>query len=63
MPFYTLQNFLVFLNDQDLNFQNLDTFLEEGRNSLMESRVLNKTLIELVHNLIQLQERGLSKKR
>jgi hypothetical protein len=61
MTRYTLQNFWILLNEQNLNFQTLDELLEKERSVLMESQVLNRALIELVLDLIQQQEQAFQK--
>jgi hypothetical protein len=56
-----LQNFLVFLNNQKRNSEDLETFFEKSYGSLAELRSVNRTLTKLCHDLIE-QEQALQKK-
>jgi hypothetical protein len=56
-----LQNFLVFLNNQKRNGEDLETFFEKSYGSLGESQSVNRTLTKLCHDLIE-QEQAFQKK-
>jgi hypothetical protein len=51
-----LQNFLVFLNNQKRNVEDLETFFEKSYGSLRELQSVNRTLTKLCHDMIEQQE-------
>jgi hypothetical protein len=55
-----LQNFLVSLNEQNRNLEDLEALLEKGNSSLRELRVSNGILAKLSH-VIQQQEQAFKK--
>jgi hypothetical protein len=50
-----LQNFLVFLNNQKRNVEDLETFFEKSYGSLAELRSVNRTLTKLCRDMIEQQ--------
>jgi hypothetical protein len=52
-----IQNFLAFLNVQETNLRDLETFFEKTHISLRELRISKDTLTTLCHN-VAAQSRG-----